>query len=43
MTETRYEKDEEIDLSELFFTLWYHKILISIVTSLFVFFSGIIS
>ncbi|MEE2999667.1 MAG: Wzz/FepE/Etk N-terminal domain-containing protein [Pseudomonadota bacterium] len=40
MTEKSYENEDEIDLSELFATLWYHKIWIAIVTSLSVFFSG---
>ena len=40
MTETSYKNEHEIDLSELFTTLWHHKIWIAVVTSLFVFFSG---
>ena len=40
MTENNYEKDEEIDLSELFTTLWCHKLWIALVTSFFIFFSG---
>lgn len=40
MTETRYEKDDEINISEVFSILWHHKIWIAIVTSLVVFYSG---
>ena len=40
MTETSYEKEDEIDLAELFTTLWYHKIWIASITGLFVFFSA---
>ena len=40
MTENSYEKDDEINLSELFITLWCHKVWITIVTSIFIFFSG---
>ena len=40
MTETSYIDEDEINLSELFTTLWYHKLLIAFVTSLFIFFSG---
>ena len=40
MTENSYDQENEIDLSELFTTLWCHKLWISIVTSLFIFFSG---
>ena len=40
MTENSYEKDDEIDLSELFTILWCHKVWITLVTSLFIFFSG---
>ena len=40
MTENNYEKDEEIDLSELFTTLWCYKLWIALVTSFFIFFSG---
>ena len=40
MTENSYEKDDEINLSELFTTLWCHKVWITLVTSLFIFFAG---
>ena len=40
MTEKSYENEAEIDLSELFTTLWCHKILITLVSGLFVFCSG---
>ena len=40
MTDNSYEKDGEIDLSELFTTLWCHKLWIALVTSLFIFCSG---
>ncbi len=40
MTETSYRDEDEIDLSELFTTLWYHKVWITSVTILFVFFSA---
>ena len=40
MIETSYEKEDVIDLSELFTTLWCHKVLITLVTSIFIFFSG---
>ena len=40
MTENSYEKDDEINLSELFSTLWYHKFWIALVTSIFIFCSG---
>ena len=40
MTENSYEKNHEIDLSELFNTLWFHKVWIALVTSLFIFVSG---
>ena len=40
MTETSYEKEDEIDLSELLVILWCHKIWITFVAGLFIFFSG---
>ena len=40
MTEIHYEKNDEIDLLELFATLWYHKFWIVVITSLFIFYSA---
>ena len=40
MTETSYKNEDEIDLSELFTTLWFHKIWIALVTGLFIFCFG---
>ena len=40
MTETSYKNEDEIDLSELFTTLWYHKIWIAFITGLFIFCCG---
>ena len=40
MTEQNYSNNDEIDLSDLFSIIWAHKILIGIVTSLSIFFSG---
>ena len=40
MIETSYEKENEIELSELFTTLWCHKLLIALVTGFFIFLSG---
>ena len=40
MTENDYETNDEIDLSELLTVLWYYKIWIAVITSLFIFVSG---
>ena len=40
MHDTSYQKQDEIDLLELLATLWYHKILIAVITSIFLFCSG---
>ena len=41
MIDTSYKKEDEVDLSELFAALWYHKFWIAFVTCIFVFFSGL--
>ena len=40
MPNTSYQKDDEVDLSELFVTLWSHKIWIGVITCLSIFMSG---
>ena len=40
MSEQNLKNDNEIDLSELFSSLWSHKILIVLITSISIFFSG---
>ena len=41
MSENSYEKEDGIDLFELFVTLWYHKIWIAFITGLFIFFGAL--
>ena len=40
MTEIAYQQNDEIDVAELFFALWAHKIFITLTTILFIFSSG---
>ena len=40
MAEPVEHKDDEIDLAEMFTSLWSHKILIGLITSICIFFSG---
>ena len=40
MSEQNYQNEDEIDLSELFASLWSHKILIALITGISIFLSG---
>ena len=40
MSEQNFQNDAEIDLSELFASLWSHKILIALITGISIFLSG---
>ena len=40
MSEQNFQNDDEIDLSELFASLWSHKILIALITGISIFLSG---
>ena len=40
MSEKNYKTEDEVDLSELFASLWYHKIPIALITGMSVFLSG---
>ena len=40
MSEQNFQNDDEIDLSELFASIWSHKILIVLVTGISIFLSG---
>ena len=40
MSEQNFQNDAEIDLSELFASLWFHKILIALITVVSIFLSG---
>ena len=40
MSDKNYKTEDEVDLSELFASLWSHKVLIVLITGISVFLSG---